>query len=199
MLSSQDNTPEELSEAQLARMKELLDAAGLPVTRIHEFAGGQISLELSEMKGLALADTAFRCKTAIRGILSTFSLSATFMTSPCEAMQGNGMTFSHTIRPKHADAPVPQLGITSKKMNSTASHWVAGLQAHGPALAAVCAPTVNCYRHLQDPVKGVPYCTWGIDDFGAMVGRSYIPREAEGQLPKSRALLVAGIRLFGGW
>ena len=158
-----------MSPAQMKSLQTQLSDAGIPVQSIQEDDYGRVSVEVQDMEGLDAADAAFRLKHGVRELTRRAGAPATFLTCPSSGSRGSRMAFQHALEPLQPGGSLPQMISSTRDLNAMARHWMGGLQAHGEALAALCAPTVNCYRHLQDSVHGVPYLTWSFEERAAMV------------------------------
>nr|MBP6765541.1 glutamine synthetase [Rubrivivax sp.] len=54
-------------------------------------------------------------------------------------------------------------------LSPTGQHWLAGLLAHAPGMAALCAPTLPAYSRYQGSVMAPQSAVWGRDNRGAML------------------------------
>jgi len=50
------------------------------------------------------------------------------------------------------------------ELSETAQYWLGGLLLHAPAIAALHAPTVNCYRRFTDFSFAPTLATWGVQN-----------------------------------
>jgi len=69
------------------------------------------------------------------------------------------------------DEPAP--GSTAQEAQHTLSgvgtQWLAGLLTHAPAMAALCAPTVNAYGRFRPNALAPQAVLWGRDNRGALL------------------------------
>mmetsp|Transcript_11420 Transcript_11420/g.32415 ORF Transcript_11420/g.32415 Transcript_11420/m.32415 type:complete len:421 (-) Transcript_11420:497-1759(-) len=154
--------PGVISIEKMQNLRDEMITAGCYVKAVHEFVDGRWSGELGTSMGLCSADATFRFKGGVRELLSNHGVRATFMSRPFTETLGNSMDFRHAVRPHRPGAMPLQMGSEGQGLNALARHWVGGVQEHGPALAALCAPTVNCYRHIQSK-KGVMLCSYSTE------------------------------------
>jgi glutamine synthetase len=127
-----------------------LRATGVDVYQIdHEDANGQFEVNFTYADALTSADNFLLVKMAASEIARARGMVATFMPKPFSNRTGSGAHFHLSV----GNATTPNLfhdrsdprGLALSPM---AYHFLAGLLAHAPALAAVCAPTVNSYKRL---------------------------------------------------
>lgn len=131
-------------------LMDVMRGSGIPVEFFNgESELGQYEITMTPTEGLEAADAAFFLRYGIRAFCQRRGYRATFMTRPCFPGHSNGMHLNHSLwgsdgRDVFHDAN------DSQHLSTFARHWVAGLLRHGPALAALVCPTVNCYRRLCD-------------------------------------------------
>jgi glutamine synthetase len=141
----------------LARAGALLDdltkylrAVGIDVYQIdHEDANGQFEVNFTYADAMRTADNLIYFKMAASEVARAHGAIATFMPKPFSNRTGTGAHFHISIGTAdkknafHDDSDRRNLGL------SQLGYWfLGGLLAHAPALAAVCAPTVNSYKRL---------------------------------------------------
>jgi len=141
----------------LARAGGLLDdltrylrAVGIDVYQIdHEDANGQFEVNFTYADALKTADNLIYFKMAASEVARAHGAIATFMPKPFSNRTGTGAHFHISIgtgdkkNAFHDDADRRGLGL------SQLGYWfLGGLLAHAPALAAICAPTINSYKRL---------------------------------------------------
>jgi glutamine synthetase len=141
----------------LARVSPILDdlsrhlrAVGIDVYQIdHEDANGQFEINFTYADGLKSADNMTFFKMAASEIARAHGAIATFMPKPFSNRTGTGAHYHISIGTAgqknafHDKGDVRGLGL------SQLGYWfLGGLLQHAPALAAICAPTVNSYKRL---------------------------------------------------
>lgn len=141
----------------LARASLILDdltkylrAVGIDVYQIdHEDANGQFEINFTYADALRTADNLIYFKMAASEVARAHNAVASFMPKPFSNRTGTGAHFHISVGTEgrknafHDDSDRHGLGL------SQLGYWfLGGLLAHAPALAAVCAPTVNSYKRL---------------------------------------------------
>jgi glutamine synthetase len=127
-----------------------LRACGVDVYQIdHEDANGQFEVNFTYADALTSADNFVLVKMAASEIARECGMIASFMPKPFSNRTGSGAHFhlsmGNATQPNLFLDPADPQGL---KLSAMAYHFLAGLLAHAPALAAVCAPTVNSYKRL---------------------------------------------------
>jgi glutamine synthetase len=136
------------NQAFLASMRETLLALDFDLLQIdHEDAWGQYEINYRFDDALAAADRYMLFKLATHAVAQQHGLVFSAMPKPFAQAPGSGLHFHLSLtdaqgQPLMADATAP-LGISTQ-----GRQFAAGLLAHAPALAALCAPTVNSYKRL---------------------------------------------------
>jgi glutamine synthetase len=115
----------------------------------HEDANGQFEINYTYSDAMTSADRFTFFRMAAGEIANDLGMICSFMPKPDPKRAGNGMHFHLSISSAENknlfhDASDPS-GMGLSKM---AYHFAAGLLAHGPALCAFAAPTVNSYKRL---------------------------------------------------
>jgi glutamine synthetase len=54
-------------------------------------------------------------------------------------------------------------------LSNTGAQWLAGLLAHAPGMAALCAPSIGAYSRYRGSVMAPQAAVWGFDNRGAML------------------------------
>ena len=153
-----------LAEAEplLYAVEDGLTASGVDVLNVHiEHGPGQIELALAPALDVAAADAMFRVREAVKEICTSRGLYATSMSKPSERASPNGLHFNHSLW--SLDAVHDQFYADGHQLSDVGRRWLSGLTRHGPALTALCSPTVNCYRRLNKtpmPTRA----DWGFDN-----------------------------------
>jgi glutamine synthetase len=126
-----------------------LQMVGFDVYQIdHEDANGQFEINYTYSDCLTSADRYIFFKMAASEIAKELGLIATFMPKPFADRTGTGMHLHLSIWDETHnlfadDSDQRQLGLST-----LGYHFLGGLLAHAPALAAICAPTINSYKRL---------------------------------------------------
>jgi glutamine synthetase len=155
-------------------MDQKMAAAGVDVATLHtEYGDGQFEMALAPRYGIEAVDQLIILKQAVKEMSQQHNgWQATFMSKPFLDSAGNGLHFSHSLWSASSssssgadreDSPRnlfydPQ---AENNLSTVARRWLAGLLRHGPALMALCSPTVNCYRRGGTQLTP-QYIDWGI-------------------------------------
>jgi glutamine synthetase len=125
-----------------------LEAAGIPIeVHHHEVAtAGQSEIDMRFDTLTKVADHIVKYKYIVRNTAAMLGKTVTFMPKPIYGDNGSGMHTHQSLwkggKPLFFEAG----GYVD--LSRLALQYVAGLLAHGPALAALTNPTVNSYRRL---------------------------------------------------
>lgn len=134
----------------LENLTEALQKVDFDIYQIdHEDANGQFEINYTYSDALTSADRFTFFRMAAGEVANDLGMICSFMPKPDPKRAGNGMHFHLSIadainKNLFHDASDPS-GMGLSKM---AYHFAAGLLAHGPALCAFAAPTVNSYKRL---------------------------------------------------
>jgi glutamine synthetase len=113
----------------------------------HEVAsGGQGELDLHYLSLLRSADAMMLYKYIVRNVARQHGKTATFMPKPLFQDNGNSM---HTHQSLWKDGKPLFFGDGYAGLSELALWYIGGLIKHGPALAALTAPTTNSYKRLS--------------------------------------------------
>ena len=139
--------PSDKSQDLRAAMVGTLEAAGIEIElHHHEVATSQHEIDMRFDTLTRVADKLMTYKYIVKNTAAQMGKTATFMPKPIYGDNGSGMHCHQSLwsggDPLFYDAS----GYAG--LSKMAMHYVAGLLAHGPALAALTNPTVNSYRRL---------------------------------------------------
>ncbi|OON71942.1 glutamine synthetase family protein [Streptomyces tsukubensis] len=153
----------------LLRTLRSLRDLGIGITNgNHEFDGSQFEINLDHSEALDAADRAFRLKSSVKELARAEGRIATFMAKPFNDTGGSGFHLHLSCTDGDGanlfDDPAGAHGLST-----TATHAVAGLLAHAPALAALLNPTVNSYKRFGPDTLAPWLIDWGLDNRSAMV------------------------------
>jgi len=112
----------------------------------HEVAtGGQTEIDLRYESLLRSADNMMLYKYVAKNVANQAGKTVTFMPKPLFQDNGNGM---HTHQSLWKDGNPLFAGDGYAGLSQLALWYIGGLLKHGPALAAIIAPTTNSYKRL---------------------------------------------------
>lgn len=136
--------------AFLEKLTESLLAVGMDVYQIdHEDSNGQFEVNYTYADALKSADNYILFKMAASEIANQMGMVCSFMPKPFSNRPGNGMHMHMSIGDgKNANIFMDKSDKNGLGLSKMAYHFLAGILEHAPALAAVCAPSVNSYKRL---------------------------------------------------
>src|SRR5690349_3704438 len=112
----------------------------------HEVAtGGQTEIDLRFAQLLTSADNMMLYKYIARNVANQYGKTVTFMPKPLFQDNGSGM---HTHQSLWKGGKPLFAGDGYAGLSQMALWYIGGLIKHGPALAAIIAPTTNSYKRL---------------------------------------------------
>ena len=140
----------------LSRSRQVLDAlaralmaVGIDVYQIdHEDANGQFEINYTYADALTSADRMVLFRMAAGEIAAEHGMICSFMPKPLSNRTGSGMHMHISLGSDGRNDFVGADDPRGLGLSPLAYHFLAGLLAHAPALAALCAPTVNSYKRL---------------------------------------------------
>lgn len=136
--------------AFLEELVESLIEVGFDVYQIdHEDSNGQFEINYTYTDAMTSADRNIFFRMAAGQIAHEFGAVCSFMPKPMSNRTGSGMHMHMSIGDADGrmvfsdDSDSNNLGLSA-----TGYQFLGGLLAHAPALAALCAPSVNSYKRL---------------------------------------------------
>lgn len=164
------------SRAFIEKLVESLQAVGFDVYQIdHEDANGQFEINYTYTDCLTSADRYIFFKMAASEIAKEMGLICSFMPKPFANRTGSGMHMHMSISDGTSNLFADDTDSRKLGLSKLAYHFLGGLLAHAPALAAVCAPTINSYkrlvvgRSLSGATWAPAYITYGDNNRSSMV------------------------------
>ena len=145
---------------------ELLDqltAFNCPLEGFHTETGpGVYEAAIAVDETVAAADKAALFKTAVKEIAARHNLIPTFMAKWTADLPGSSGHLHQSLwdREKHKNL----FHGESNGMSPLMQHYIAGLAASMPELAAVICPTINSYKRTVPGAWAPVNATWGIDN-----------------------------------
>jgi len=133
----------------LDRLVDSLIAVGIDVYQVdHEDANGQFEINYTYADCLTSCDHYVFFKMAAAEIANEMGLICSFMPKPFANRPGNGMHMHMSLSDGKKNLFEDKKDQRGLDLSPMAYHFLGGLLKHGPALAAICAPTVNSYKRL---------------------------------------------------
>ena len=145
-------------------MDDKLIASSIDVETFQtEYAPGQFEMAIKPTFGISSSDNTFRFKEAVKEMARDKGKAVTFMCRPFTDGVNNGFHYNHSLWRTDGSSAFFDGSKEEGKLSELAKHWIAGLCAHAPAMAALCCPTVNCYRRMH--TTWAPHrADWGIEN-----------------------------------
>ena len=135
--------------AFLEKLTESLLAADLDVYQIdHEDSNGQFEINYTYADCLKSADDFILFKMAASEIANSMGMICSMMPKPFSNRPGNGMHMHMSIGDGKKSLFEDGSDKSGLGLSKLAYHFMGGLLAHAPALAALAAPSVNSYKRL---------------------------------------------------
>jgi glutamine synthetase len=133
----------------LETLTDSLRAVDVDVYQIdHEDANGQFEINYTYADCLKSADHYLLFKMAASEIANDLGMICSFMPKPFANRPGNGMHMHMSIGDGKSNLFADKSDPNGLQLSTLAYRFLAGVLAHAPALAAICAPTVNSYKRL---------------------------------------------------
>jgi glutamine synthetase len=139
------------------------NAMGLEITTAHHECGrGQYEINLHHGPVLGAADRAFLFKHMVKETAARQELAATFMGKPFAGEAGSGFHLYVSLEDDQGNRLCDEK--SDDGLSDLARHFMAGVLAHAPALAAFNCPTVNAYKRLVPGMLAPLSADWGFDN-----------------------------------
>ena len=133
----------------LDRLTDSMKAVGIDVYQIdHEDANGQFEINYTFEDCLRSCDHYVFFKMAASEIANSMGLICSFMPKPFANRPGNGMHIHMSLGDGQSNLFMDKNDPSGMQLSRLAYQFLGGVLKHAPALAAICAPTVNSYKRL---------------------------------------------------
>ncbi len=133
----------------LEKLTDSMKAVDIDIYQIdHEDANGQFELNYTFADCLKSCDHYVFFKMAASEIANELGLICSFMPKPFANRPGNGMHMHMSLGDGKTNLFADKADSRGLGLSKLAYQFLAGVLAHAPALAAICAPTVNSYKRL---------------------------------------------------
>ena len=131
------------------KLTDSLKAVDIDVYQIdHEDANGQFEINYTFADCLTSCDHYVFFKMAASEIANEMGLICSFMPKPFANLPGNGMHMHMSLGDGKTNMFTDKSDPSGLDLSKLAYQFLAGVLKHAPALAAICAPTVNSYKRL---------------------------------------------------
>ena len=117
----------------------------------HEDANGQYEINFDYADALVTADRVTFFKMATSQIAKKYGAIATYMPKPFADRTGSALHVHFHVADVKTNENVflDEGDGRNLGLSQLAYHFIGGILTHARALAAVCSPTINCYKRLQ--------------------------------------------------
>nr|HET7858894.1 glutamine synthetase family protein [Caldimonas sp.] len=169
----------DLADEPLAIVRATAEGLGLPLRSLEiELGPSQLEAVFDPVDALAAADGMVLFRNGVRQALRRAGYHASFVCLPPFAnVMASGWHLHHSlvelasernafVRPSPAASDD---GDAAHVLSAVGGHWLAGLVAHGRAMAPLCAPTINAYARFRPNAMAPQSVVWGRDNRGAML------------------------------
>jgi glutamine synthetase len=131
------------------KLTDSLKAVDIDVYQIdHEDANGQFEINYTYTDCLTSCDHYIFFKMAASEIANDMGLICSFMPKPFANLPGNGMHMHMSLGDGKTNLFMDKSDPNGMGLSKLAYQFLGGILKHAPALAAICAPTVNSYKRL---------------------------------------------------
>ena len=131
------------------KLTDSLKAVDIDVYQIdHEDANGQFEINYTYEDCLTSCDHYIFFKMAASEIANEMGLICSFMPKPFANLPGNGMHMHMSLGDGKTNLFMDKSDPNGMGLSKLAYQFLGGILKHAPALAAICAPTVNSYKRL---------------------------------------------------
>jgi glutamine synthetase len=135
----------------------------------HEDANGQFEQNFNYADAVTTADRLIFYRYMVHTLAHQAGMAATFMAKPFGNLTGSGLHLHSSLWDASTGAPLFPDAYDPRGLGLSplAYHYIGGLIAHGPTMAAVTCPTVNSYKRFgvgapQSGATWAPaYATYG--------------------------------------
>ena len=168
------------ADEALAIVRDTALGLGLPLRSLEiEIGPSQVEAVFGATDALTAADQMLLLRNGVRQALRRAGYHATFMCKPPLAgavasgwhlhqslVDGEGR---NAMALQQAVPAGTAAGAAAQLLSPAGQHWLAGLLAHAPGMAALCAPTAVAYSRYQGSLMAPRAAIWGRDNRGALL------------------------------
>jgi glutamine synthetase len=163
------------ADEALALVRRTAQGLGLPLRSMEiELGPSQVEAVFAPTDALTAADQMLMFRNGVRQALRRAGFHASFVCRPPLPLAiASGwhlhQSLVHVADGSNAMVPTAPVADAQQLLSPTGQHWLAGLLAHAPGMAALCAPTLPAYSRYQGSVMAPQSAVWGRDNRGAML------------------------------
>jgi glutamine synthetase len=202
----------DLCDEPLAIVRRTALALGLPLRSLEiELGPSQFEAVFGPTDALTAADQMVLFRNGVRQALRRAGYHASFVCRPpFEGAVASGWHLHHSLVDGNGDnvmcraSPAGDAGSARRWLSESGVHWLAGLLAHAPGMAALCAPTLGAYSRFRDSVMAPQAALWGRDNRGAMLRVVGAPGDAATRIenrlcePMANPYLAMAVQVWAG-
>jgi glutamine synthetase len=167
----------DLAEAPLTIVQRTAQGLGLPLRSLEiELGPSQFEAVFAPTDALTAADQMVLFRNGVRQALRRAGYHASFVCRPpLPQAVASGWHLHQSLvdmqgRPAMVRAAPAGHALDARQVLSDAgAHWLGGLLAHAPGMAALCAPSIPAYSRFQGSVMAPQALVWGRDNRGALL------------------------------
>ena len=140
---------------------DALTQQGLIIEQYYpESASGQHEISIRHCDAMTAANEQIIFRETVKAVAMKHNVVASFLPKIFPNQAGNG-THLHISLHKNDGTNIVASDTTPGELSPTASHFIAGILHHLPALMAITVPSTNSYRRLQPCTWSGNYRCWG--------------------------------------
>ena len=170
----------DMADEPLAIVRAAAQGLGLPLRSLEiELGPSQVEAVFDPTDALAAADQMVLFRNGVRQALRRAGYHASFVCRPpfpnvmasgwhlhqSLVDRASGMNAFTRAAPADGSSEVD----ATHTLSDVGAHYLAGLLAHGRAMAPFCAPTINAYARFRPNAMAPQSVVWGRDNRGAML------------------------------
>lgn len=167
----------DLAEAPLAIVRRTAQGLGLPLLSLEiELGPSQVEAVFAPTDALTAADQMVLFRNGVRQALRRAGYFASFACRPpLPQAVASGWHLHQSLvdaqgrNVMQRSAPAGGAHDARQVLSDTGAHWLAGLLAHAPGMAALCAPSMPAYSRFHGSVMAPQALVWGRDNRGALM------------------------------
>ena len=169
----------DMADEPLAIVRATAQGLGLPLRSLEiELGPSQVEAVFDPVDALLAADQMVLFRNGVRQALRRAGYHASFVCRPPFAnVMASGWHLHHSLVDRRGAnafargeaAAGSAAEAATHTLSDIGAHWLAGLLAHGRAMAPFCAPTINAYARFRPDAMAPQSVVWGRDNRGAML------------------------------
>jgi glutamine synthetase len=151
-------------EPVVSEIKRVLEATGIMVEAWNvEYGPAQVEINLGHGSPIDIADATVVLKYVVKQVAAAHGLRATFMPKPYIEDAGNGLHIHQSLNGPDGRNAFAEADDEPPLRSKLMRRYLSGLLAHQIELQAVCCPTINAYKRVEDYSFSPTQVSWGLD------------------------------------